>query len=46
MSNPLPSFSPDQVYIGSQPLDDFRYVPIKSGTPITMAGVEAAIKIL
>ena len=34
------------VYIGSQPLDDFRYVPIKSGTPITMAGVESAIKIL
>ena len=34
------------VYIGSQPLDDFRYVPIKSGTPVTMAGVESAIKIL
>ena len=34
------------VYIGSQPLNDFRYVPIKSGTPITIAGVESAIKIL
>lgn len=34
------------VYIGSRPLDDFRYVPIKTGTPITMASVEAAVKIL
>ena len=34
------------VYIGSQPLDDFRYVPIKSGTPVTMVSVESAIKIL
>ena len=34
------------VYIGSRPLDDFRHVPIKTGTPITMASVEAAVKIL
>ncbi|MBQ7422372.1 MAG: metallophosphoesterase [Prevotella sp.] len=34
------------VYVGSRPLDDFRYVPIKTGTPITMASVEAAVKIL
>ena len=34
------------VYIGSRPLDDFRYVPIKTDTPITMASVEAAVKIL
>ena len=34
------------VYIGSRPLDDFRYVPIKTGTLITMASVEAAVKIL
>lgn len=34
------------VYIGSQPLDDFRYVPIKSGEPVTMASAEAAVKIL
>jgi len=34
------------VYIGSRPLDDFRYVPIKTGTPITMTSVEAAVKIL
>ena len=34
------------VYIGSRPLDDFRYVPIKTGTPITMASAEAAVKIL
>jgi calcineurin-like phosphoesterase family protein len=34
------------VYIGSRPLDDFRYVPIKTGTAITMASAEAAVKIL
>lgn len=34
------------VYIGSRPLDDFRYVPIKSGEPVTMASAEAAVKIL
>ena len=34
------------VYIGSRPLDDFRYVPIEPGAVITMANVEAAIKIL
>ena len=34
------------VYIGSQPLDDFRYVPIKSCEPVTMASAEAAVKIL
>ena len=34
------------VYIGSQPLDDFRYVPIKSGEPVTLASAEAAVKIL
>ena len=34
------------VYIGSRPLDDFRYMPIKPGAVITMANVEAAIKIL
>jgi calcineurin-like phosphoesterase family protein len=34
------------VYIGSRPLDDFRYVPIEPGTSISMANIEAAIKIL
>ena len=34
------------VYIGSRPLDDFRYLPIEPGAVITMANVEAAIKIL
>ena len=34
------------VYIGSQQLDDFRYVPKESGKPVTLACVEAAIKIL
>ena len=34
------------VYIGSRPLDDFRYVPIEVGKPITMNDVEKAIKIL
>lgn len=34
------------VYIGSRPLGDFRYVPIEPGTSISMANIEAAIKIL
>lgn len=34
------------VYIGSRPLDDFRYVPIEVGKPITMNDVEKAIMIL
>jgi len=34
------------VYIGSRPLDDFRYVPIEPGTSISMANIEAAFKIL
>lgn len=34
------------VYIGSRVLDDFRYVPIEPGTSISMANIEAAIKIL
>lgn len=34
------------VYIGSRPLDDFRYVPIEVEKPITMNDVEKAIKIL
>ena len=34
------------VYIGSRPLDDFRYVPLQPNAPITMKEVEAAIKIL
>lgn len=34
------------VYIGSRPLDDFRYVPIDPGATITMANIEVAIKIL
>ena len=34
------------VYIGSRPLDDFRYVPIESGAAISMDNVEAAFKIL
>ena len=34
------------VYIGSRPLDDFRYVPIEVGKHITMKEVEKAAKIL
>lgn len=34
------------VYIGSRLLDDFRYVHIESGMPITMLDTKAAIKIL
>ena len=34
------------VYVGSRPLDDFRYVPIEFSNQITMADVEKAIKIL
>ena len=34
------------VYIGTRPLDDFRYVPIEVGEHITMNVVEKAIKIL
>ena len=34
------------VYIGSRPLEDFRYVHIEAGMPISMANVEKAIKIL
>ena len=34
------------VYIGSRPLDDFRYVHIEPGTPITMSDIKTAIKIL
>ena len=34
------------VYIGSRPLEDFRYVPVETSACITMADVEKAIKIL
>ena len=34
------------VYIGSRPLDDFRYVPVKTGAAVTMDEVDAARKIL
>lgn len=34
------------VYIGSRPLDDFRYVPIEVGKHITMKEIEKAAKIL
>ena len=34
------------VYVGSRPLDDFRYVPIEKGAGICMKDVETAIKIL
>ena len=34
------------VYIGSRLLDDFRYVHIESGTPVTMSDMISAIKIL
>ena len=34
------------VYIGSRPLDDFRYVPVGAGTGITITDVEKAIKVL
>lgn len=34
------------VYIGSRLLEDFRYVPIKPGTAISMADIDSAIKIL
>ena len=34
------------VYIGSRPLDDFRYVPIGKGAGICMKDVEIAIEIL
>ena len=34
------------VYIGSRPLDDFRYVPIEVGKHITMKEVKKAAKIL
>ena len=34
------------VYIGSRPLDDFRYVKIAEEQPITMADTDAVEKIL
>lgn len=34
------------VYIGSRPLDDFRYVPIEAGSAISLTDAEAAVKIL
>lgn len=34
------------VYIGSRPLEDFRYVHIEAGMPISMADIEKAVKIL
>ena len=34
------------VYIGSRPLDDFRYVPVGAGAGITTADIEKAIKLL
>lgn len=34
------------VYIGSRPLDDFRYVPIEPGAGISLANVNYAVKIL
>ena len=34
------------VYIGSRLLDDFRYVHIESGTPVTMSDIISAIKLL
>ena len=34
------------VYIGSRPLDDFRYVHVEPGEPVTMKDVEKAIGIL
>ena len=34
------------VYIGSRPLDDFRYVPIASNAIFTMAEVRKAVKLL
>ena len=34
------------VYIGSRPLDDFRYVPIEAGSAISLTDAEAAVQIL
>ena len=34
------------VYIGSRPLDDFRYVPIEAGSAISLTDAEAAVKLL
>ena len=34
------------VYIGSRPLDDFRYVPVEAGMPISMADIEKAVNVL
>ena len=36
----------DDVYIGSRPLDDFRYVTIAEGKPISTADTDAVEKIL
>ena len=34
------------VYIGSRALEDFRYVEIKPGMPVTMSDIKTAIKLL
>lgn len=34
------------VYIGSRPLEDFRYVRIEAGMPISMADIEKAVNVL